>query len=162
MKRGFSLVELLIAVAILNIIVAIAIPNLLSAVQRGRQKRSMADIKTIANTWETYYVDYSYYFHTGNCAAPVGGGTISTERTQQIEAILIPTFIAKLPMKDGWNNPMYFYTDSASAAQEYRIVSYGKDGAESGSYCGMTTSFANDIVLSNGQFIEWPEGAQQK
>ncbi len=160
-KKGFTLIELLIVVAIIGIIVAIAIPNLLSAVQRGRQKRTMADIKTVATTWETFYVDYSYYYHTGGCDTPPGGSAITTSRTYaELTAILQPTYIAKLPGKDGWNNALYFFTDAASAAQQYRIESYGKDQAAD-SYCGITTSFNNDIVISQGQFLEWPEGAQQ-
>jgi type II secretion system protein G len=161
MKKGFTLIELLIVVAIIGIIVAIAIPNLLSAVQRGRQKRTMADIKTIATTWETYYVDYSYYFHTGGCTANTGGTAVSTSITSgTLNTVLTPTYIAKLPVNDGWNNPMQFFRDNNSAAQEYRIQSLGKDNSGD-TYCGMTTAFSNDIVLSDGQFIEWPEGAQQ-
>ena len=161
MKKGFTLIELLIVVAIIGIIVAIAIPNLLSAVQRGRQKRSMADIKTIATTWETYYVDYSYYFHTGGCVANTGGTAVTTAvTTANLNTVLTPTYIAKLPTNDGWNDTLKFYRDNNSAAQEYRIESLGKDGA-SDTYCGQTTAFSNDIVLSDGQFIEWPEGAQQ-
>jgi type II secretion system protein G len=162
MKKGFTLIELLIVVAIIGIIVAIAIPNLLSAVQRGRQKRTMADIKTVATTWETYYVDYSYYYHSGGCTTPDLGTAITGTLTPgALMGILTPTYIAKLPLKDGWNNPVAFFTDGASAAQEYRIESLGKDGSGD-TYCGQTTSFNNDIVLANGQFIEWPEGAQQK
>ena len=160
-KKGFTLIELLIVVAIIGIIVAIAIPNLLSAVQRGRQKRTMADIKTVATTWETYYVDYSYYYHGGGCTTPPGGTSIVTSRTlADMTMLLQPTYIAKLPLKDGWNNYMYFFNDSASAAQEYRLESYGKDQA-SDTYCGITTSFNNDVVMAQGQFLEWPEGAQQ-
>ena len=161
MRKGFTLIELLIVVAIIGIIIAIAIPNLLAAVQRGRQKRTMADMKVISTMWETYFVDYNYYWHAGGCPAPVPStGGISAAR-QNLDSILSPTYIARLPIKDGWNNSFYFYTDAASQAQEYRIESIGNDGV-SDTYCGVTTSFGNDIVLSNGQFIEWPEGPQQR
>jgi type II secretion system protein G len=162
MKKGFTLIELLIVVAIIGIIVAIAIPNLLSAVQRGRQKRSMADIKTIATTWETYYVDYSYYYGAGGGCQGTAGSTITSSlSTGQMVAFLTPTYIAKLPIKDGWNNYLEFWKSGSSRAQEYRISSLGKSSAVD-TYCGMTTSFGDDIALANGQFIEWPEGAQQK
>ena len=55
----------------------------------------------------------------------------------------------------------------ASNGQRYVIVSAGKDGeldtdwsaeAEIESYT--TSSFTDDIVFGNGQFLVWPEGSQ--
>ncbi len=60
-NRGFTLIELLIVVAIIGIIAAIAIPNLLNAINRGRQKRSMADMRTIGTSIEAYAVDMAFY-----------------------------------------------------------------------------------------------------
>ena len=60
-QKGFTLIELLIVVAIIGIIAAIAIPNLLNAINRGRQKRTMSDIRSIATAMEAYSVDFNFY-----------------------------------------------------------------------------------------------------
>ena len=59
--KGFTLIELLIVVAIIGIIAAIAIPNLLNAIDRGKQKRTMADLRSMGTAIEEYSIDNNFY-----------------------------------------------------------------------------------------------------
>src|SRR5215212_5240736 len=72
-------------VAIVGILAAIAIPNLLTAMQRSKQKRSMADIRTIATAVEAYATDHNRY-------PPPG----------ELESSVVPTYVKSLPKVDGW------------------------------------------------------------
>src|SRR3989442_3994117 len=96
-EKGFTLIELLIVVAIIGIIAAIAIPNLLNAIDRGKQKRTMADERSIGTAVESYAVDNNFYTKNQS-AMPI--------------ALISPIYIKTVPPTDGWNNTLIFRSDT--------------------------------------------------
>ena len=153
-RKGFTLIELLIVVAIIGIIVAIAIPNLLNAIQRAKQKKTMGDMRSIGTAAESYAVDYNRY----PAAAASIAGTPSAAIAGTVTASLEPTYIKKLPTLDGWSSPLLYGTFLNNS--EYVIFSGGRNGTTSAYTGGATTDFNADVVFTNGQFVQYPEGAQ--
>ncbi|MDX9754123.1 MAG: prepilin-type N-terminal cleavage/methylation domain-containing protein [bacterium] len=59
--RAFTLIELLIVVAIIGILAAIAVPNFMNAQVRAKYARCLSDMKACQTALETYAVDYSKF-----------------------------------------------------------------------------------------------------
>lgn len=58
---AFTLIELLIVVAIIGILAAIAVPNFLQAQIRAKLSRVVADFNMLRTGIETYYIDHNAY-----------------------------------------------------------------------------------------------------
>jgi len=54
MKKGFTLVEIMIVVAIIALLAAIAIPNLLGARRNAAEAAAQATLRTISTAYESY------------------------------------------------------------------------------------------------------------
>lgn len=74
MQRAFTLIELLIVVAIITILSGIAVPNFLEAQTRAKASRALADMRTYATALNVYRIDWNCYPLDG--AVTMDGSTI--------------------------------------------------------------------------------------
>jgi len=74
-QKGFSLIELLIVVAIILIIAAIAIPNLLRARMAANESSAVASVRTVTTgeiTYQSTYPTVGYAPALVNLGGPLG------------------------------------------------------------------------------------------
>jgi len=60
-RRGFTLIELMVVIAIIIILAAIAIPNYLKMTERAKKSRIASDMATLATGLETFKTDWGSY-----------------------------------------------------------------------------------------------------
>ena len=137
---------------ILGSVLYVSLPNLFSAVNRGKQARTMADLKTISYTLESYKKSHSSY------------PDVTT--LNELNSILVPQFATKLPSKDGWNRDIRYFAwkenSDASGPDRFALASGGRDGKWEQERLdryqqGSISSFDEDLVIGNEGWIRQPK-----
>ena len=170
--KGFTLIELIIVVAVIGIIAAILIPNLLDALQKTKQKRTMADMRDLGTAWFSWLTDQV-------SAAAAGSGTHQYDFNDLSVALTADELIGSLyvnanmfytrdvPARDGWAHVYdYRWSGNPSSSPVIGIRSFGRDGQEGPNGSGGTYSmgpflasdYNQDIVWADGFFVVYPSG----
>jgi len=130
---------------VIAIVSSIVIPALFYALNRGRQMRTVADLRLLGGRIEAYSVDCGRY--------PTGSDITALD-------VLIPEYLDNVTKFDAWEHELIYI----GVPMHYSLGSAGKDGGNSLQVIGdggPTKNFDDDIIFSMGSFVQWPEGTQE-
>jgi len=86
---GFSIIELMVAVAILGILAAIAIPNYSKYLERSRRVDAQTILLKVAAEQEKYYLENNTYGTTAQIAAGIKTSTTTINSPNNYYSIVI-------------------------------------------------------------------------
>lgn len=105
-RAAFTLIELLITIAIILVLIAIALPNLMEAQIRARLTRCQSDLRTLATAIEAYHAEQN--------RLPPTAGPFSPSLFRRLRPLTTPiAYLTELP-KDPFQPLQQPFWDSPS------------------------------------------------
>lgn len=117
--RAFTLVELMVVIAMIGFLASIVLASLTSAQLDARDKRRIADVRQLENALQLYYTRYNTY----PTEASGANGNVSTNAT--FKALMAP-YLSGTPIDPTGtgNATFYYYYDGAHTCgtKSYAVI----------------------------------------
>lgn len=144
-RAGFSLLEILVVLAIIALVAAVVGPRLFAQLDRSKSQTARLQIRSLEAALETMRLDI------GRLPTEQEGLGLLVQADPQTVAGWQGPYLDKALPSDPWARPYVYVPPPAEAtgapgapAAEARVLSYGADGAEGGE--GVNADVSSDAA----------------
>ena len=124
--NGFTIVELLIVIAILSLLAAWLTPKLFMGLGKAKRDIARAKMATIENALALFNKDCGRYPDDSE------GLEVLTIAPDDVEEKWGGPYLKQSDLLDSWENPYDYIQDGEINPGMYDLISYGADGQEGG------------------------------
>ena len=120
-KRGFTLIEIMVVVAIIGIVMGVAIPSVSMYRRRTKEAKARTDIESLGIAIKMYQVDKGNYPSDASLSGLVTA--LETDEYMEFKAdeIVSGEFV------DPWKKPYQYSAPGTNNTASFDIYSYGND-----------------------------------
>ena len=150
MRRGFTLIELMIVISVMAILIGISLPYFKGMQDEGNSAKAAGELRTLTTGIESYYIHHSNEY-------PSQRTTVTDPATAWQSALTAATpTLVKVVLNDPFDpGEEYNYVTSDTSGSEYYVVfSVGPDGAANITTittAGVIAAPGDDIYITNAE-----------
>jgi general secretion pathway protein G len=122
-RRGFTLIELMIVVVILGMLATIVMPKVLDKPEQARRTKAKVDVRAIQSALALFKTDTGRFPTTSE-------GLQALVADPGLRGYGKEAYLERVPV-DPWGN-RYVYLCPGTHSKDYDLQSFGKDGEDGG------------------------------
>lgn len=129
-RQGFTLIEVMIAIAIVVILIGIVGFNVIGQLERGEEGSAKIQLDRIENALDTFRLDFGRYPTEDEGIEVLWNRDVLETDEEGDESDVWTAYLSDPVESDPWGNEWQYTDQTDDDSRDYELWSYGPDGED--------------------------------